>query len=114
MPRWGPATSGRRPDTPRLNATHQEEHCDAVHSDTGGAERAGGAGNVGNTGLGNGGLANTGVANSGPTATGGIGAAFVTGSAPNAMQGSATGWSGSVSNFSGSAQPFTVWVLCAS
>ena len=84
---------------------------------TGGTAAAGGVGgnggvlggNGGNTGASNGGFANTGTPASGST-----GAAYLTGSAPNTTQSSATGWTGSVTNLSGSDQSFTVWVLCAS
>jgi hypothetical protein len=71
-------------------------------------------GNGGNSGAGNSGFANSGVANSGPGGNGGVGAAYLTGSVPNTAQGPATGWTGTVTNFSGSDQSFTVWALCAS
>lgn len=77
-----------------------------------------GPGNFANTGFANTGASNTGVLNSGPAATtggaGGLAAAFLTGSAPSITQGKVTGWTGTVTNLSGSEQSFTVWALCAS
>jgi hypothetical protein len=58
-------------------------------------------------GLSNSGLSNGGVANSGAAGNGG-GVAYLTGSAPSTTQGQTTGWTGSVTNLSGSDQTLTV------
>src|SRR5579859_7834357 len=74
----------------------------------------GGNGGAGNSGFTNGGLGNSGAAGpstGGAVGNGATGAAYLTGSVPNTAQGSATGWTGAVTNLSGSDQSFTVWVL---
>jgi hypothetical protein len=85
--------------------------CQAGEIATGGGAQIGNGGTGGTGGMG--GSVGAG-GNGGAGGTVSLAAAFVTGSVPNTTQGPATGWTGIVTNLSGSDQSFTVWVMCAS